>query len=451
LPTIANPPATQTDRPTDLSRRAVWSLIGLGLLLFFFASPHGIDGDGRLRFQALQGWLGGSGVPSTKYQLIGSLPTIPLMLVGRFIASPEWWVSRYDVLVYAAGIGGLYVMLRRDLAADVLAAFLLLLGTTAMLPNSLMGFGAETFTVMAAGTGLLAWSLGRWKTATLLLGVAIANQPATIVGVALALGWWAWRQKHLRAFAPLVLGAGLWMVENTVRRGSPLRTGYENDHGFQTLLPYSGLTGFSYPRFFGVLSLLISFGKGLLFFAPGLVLVFKRGLDALRPVNDVVVLWLLYLGGLVLVYGGWWAWYGGGTWGPRFLLFASLPAALLLAAQVRRAPGAFLPATVVLAVLTLSTWVGIDGQTFGQFGQGICPANNYSLESFCWYVPEFSVLWTPFVHAPGFSWRYPLVFAYALGVVGYVSWPLLRQWARCGYRDVTRIWADYRNRAAWRF
>jgi hypothetical protein len=451
LPTIATPPATQTDRPSNLSSRAVWALIAVGVLLSFFVLPHGIDGDGRVRFAALQGWLGGSGVPNTKYQLIGSLPSVPLMLLGRLIASPEWWVSRYNVLVYAAGIGLLYAMLRRHLAADVLAAFLLLLGTTAMLPNSLMGFGAETFTVMAAGTGLLAWSVGRWKTATLLLGLAIANQPATIVGVALALGWWAWRQKRLRALAPLVIGAGLWLVENTVRRGSPFRTGYENDHGFQTLLPYSGLTGFSYPRFFGVLSLLISFGKGLLFFAPGLVLVFRRGLEALGTVKDVLILWLLYLGGLLLVYGGWWAWYGGGTWGPRFLLFASLPASLLLAAQVRRPPRAFPPAAVVLAALVLSTWVGIDGQTFGQFGQGICPANNYSLESFCWYLPEFSVLWTPFVHNPGFSWRYPFLFAYALGVVAYVSWPLLRQWAHSGYRDAGRAWSGYRERAAWRF
>jgi hypothetical protein len=451
LPKIANSPATQTDRPTDLSKRAVWALIGLGLLLFFFVLPHGIDGDGRQRFAAVQGWLGGSGVPATKYQLIGSLPSVPLMLLGRLVASAEWWVSRYNVLVYAAGIGLLYAMLRRDLAVDVLAAFLLLLGTTAMLPNSLMGFGAETFTVMAAGTGLAAWSQGRWKTATVLLGVAIANQPATVVGAAFAVGWWAWRRKQLRALAPLAFGAGLWMIENTVRRGSPFRTGYEHDHGFRTLLPYSGLTGFSYPRFFGVLSLLISFGKGLLFFTPGLVLVFGRGLEALRPIKDVLVLWLLYLGGLVLVYGGWWAWYGGGTWGPRFLLFASLPASLLLAAHVRRPPSGLLPATAVLAALALSTWVGIDGQTFGQFGQGICPANHYSLESFCWYVPEFSVLWTPFIHNPGFSWRYPFLFAYALGVVTYVSWPLLRQWARSASRHAAKTWTGYRNRAAWRF
>jgi hypothetical protein len=451
LPTIASPSIDAVDRPASLSSRVVWGLIALGFLLYFFVLPHGVDGDGRFRFAALQQLLAGHGIPDTKYPLIGSLPSIPLMLLGRLVGSPEWWVSRYNVVVYAAGIGLLYLLLRRLLAADVLAAFLLLLGTTAMLPSSLTGFGAETFSAMAAGTGLAAWSLGRWKTASVLLGVGVANQPATLVGLALALGWWAWREKQLKAWAPLVLSAGLWMLENIVRRGSALSTGYEQDHGFRTLLPYSGLTGFSYPVVFGVPSLLISFGKGLLFFTPGLVLAFGRGLEELRAIKDVVVLWIVYLAGLVLVYGGWWAWYGGYTWGPRFLIFASLPASLLLAAQVRRPPRGLVPATIVLAVLVLSVWVGIDGQTFGRFGQDVCAASNYRLEAFCWYLPEFSVLWTPFVGHPNVSWLLPIVIAYAAVVVAYAAWPLFRQWTLTGYRDLELTWAAYRRRAPWRF
>jgi hypothetical protein len=438
------------DEPARLSNRVVWGLIALGLLLLFFVLPHGITGDGRLRFVALQGWLSGQGIPDTKYPLIGSLPAVPLMLLGRVAGSPDWWVSRYNVIVYAAGIGLLYLLLRRRLAGDVLAAFLLLLGSTAMLPNSLRGFGAETFSAMAVATGLAAWSAGRWKTATVLLGVGVANQPATFVGLALALVWWAWREKQLRVLAPLVLSGGLWLLENAIRKGSALSTGYETDHGFRTLLPYSGLTGFSYPLFFGVPSLLISFGKGLLFFAPGLVLVFKRGFEALRPVNDVLVLWLIYLAGLVLAYGGWWAWYGGFTWGPRFLIFASLPASLLLAAQVRRPPGGLLPATVVLAALALSAWVGIDGQVFGQLGQDVCAANSYRVEAYCWYVPEFSVLWTPFVH-PTFSWLLPIVVAYTGLVSAFVARPLFSRWAQTVYRYLTMTWAGYRGRAPWRF
>jgi hypothetical protein len=425
-------------------------LLVLGLLIFFFVLPHNIEGDGRLRYQALQAWLSGGGIPDTKYPLIGSLPSVPLMLLGHVIASPEWWVARYNVIVYAAGLGLLYVFLRGRVAGDVLGTFMLLLGTTAMLPNSLTGFGAETFTAMAVGTGLVAWSVGRWKTATVLLGVGVANMPASFVGLALAMGWWAWREKRIRALAPLVLAAGLWMVENTVRRKAPFSTGYGGDHGFRTMLPYSGLPGFSYPTFFGVLSLLFSFGKGLLFFAPGLILAFGRGMEALRPIRELVVLWILYLAGLVVVYGSWWAWYGGFTWGPRFLIFASLPASLLLAAQIRRAPRSLLALSLVLAALLLSVWVGIDGQTFGRFAQDTCTVNHYHRESFCWYVPEFSVLWTPFVFHAHVSWADLVLMAYAVGTTTYVSYPLLREWALTASRNLSLAWADYRKRGSWR-
>jgi hypothetical protein len=446
--TTPSPPAPPA---TDIPIRLFWGLLGLGLLLFFFVLPHVIEGDGRLRFEALHGWLTGGSMPNTKFPLIGSLPSIPLMLLDRIGDSTEFWVSRYNVIVYAAGIGLLYLLLRGRFPNDVLAAFLLLLGTTGMLPNSLTGFGAETFSAMTTGTGLVAWSTGRWKTGTVLLGVGVANQPATFVGLALAMGWWAWRMKRVRALAPLVLSAGLWLLENALRHKSALSTGYENDHGFPTLLPYSGLPGFSYPTFFGVLSLFFSFGKGLLFFAPGLVLAFGRGLEVLRSVRQVLTLWMLYLAGMVLVYGTWWAWYGGFTWGPRFLTFASLPASLLLAAQVRRPPLALLAATAVLAALLLSLWVGIDGQVFGRFAQAPCQANHYYLEAYCWYVPEFSVLWTPFVFGGHLWWPYYVLIAYAVGVTAYVAYPLLRLWAVTAWRDLGLAWAAYGRRVPWGF
>ena len=175
------------------------------------------------------------------------------------------------------------------------------------------------------------------------------------------------------------------------------------------------------------------------------------GLDAVRPIKDVLVLWILYLAGMILVYGSWWAWYGGVSWGPRFLLFASLPASLLLAAQVWRPPRDLLAATVVVAAFLLSVWVGIDGQTFGRFGQDACFANHYALESFCWYVPEFSVLWTPLVAHAQLSVGDVILVAYSVPVAAYVSWPLIRHWARTALDTVRLSWSAYRRRHAWRF
>src|ERR1700693_3145868 len=206
-------PSAQQQTASDIPNRVFWALLALGLLLLFFVLPHTIEGDGKLRFDALQGWLEGRGIPDTKYPLIGSLPSIPLMLLGHVAASSEWWVSRYNVFVYAAGLGGFYLLMRGRLPNDVLAAFLLR-GTTAMLPNSLTGFGAETFSAMTVGAGLAAWSAGRWKTGAVLLGVGVANLPASFVGLGLAMAWWAWRVRRIRALVPLVVSAGLWLLED---------------------------------------------------------------------------------------------------------------------------------------------------------------------------------------------------------------------------------------------
>src|SRR6185436_5776493 len=109
---------------------------------------------------------------------------------------------------------------------------------------------------------------------------------------------------------------------NYVVRGGFLTTGYSGDEGFRTVLPFSGRSGFSYPFALGVLSMLLSFGKGILFFAPGLLLVAQARRLADRKVAALIDAWMLFLVGLVLVYARWWAWYGGWFWGPRFLLIA---------------------------------------------------------------------------------------------------------------------------------
>src|SRR5713226_43925 len=83
--------AIGSNHASRIPERVVWGLLALGLLLFFFVLPHDIEGDGRLRFDAIQSLLAGGGIPDTKYPLIGSIPSIPLFLLGRVVGSPEWW------------------------------------------------------------------------------------------------------------------------------------------------------------------------------------------------------------------------------------------------------------------------------------------------------------------------------------------------------------------------
>src|SRR5205823_13905037 len=115
--------------------------------------------------------------------------------------------------------------------------------------------------------------------------------------------------------------------------------------------------------------------------------------DALGEAREVLVLWLFFLIGMILVSAHWWAWYGGVAWGSRFLVCASLPASLLLAAQVRRPPASALAATAVVAALVMSCWAGADGVTFSMLGQDVCSRNHHHVASYCWYAPYFSVRW----------------------------------------------------------
>jgi hypothetical protein len=136
----------------------------------------------------------------------------------------------------------------------------------------------------------------------------------------------------------------------------------------------------------------------LLFFAPGLLLVAhaRRARPPLAPFLDLSS---LFVAGLLLVYSRWWAWYGGWTWGPRFLLFAVYPSSLALAVALR-APGTWSRSVVVTAITAWTTWVGVSGAVFGLDGLDVCIANGYALEHLCWYVPDSSPLLHPLVFPP---------------------------------------------------
>src|SRR5260370_10876864 len=143
------------------------------------------------------------------------------------------------------------------------------------------------------------------------------------------------KNKRLRYVLVVVAAAGLIAAEAWIRRGSTLNAGDQNDAGYRNLMPYSGEPGFSYPIFFGLLSILFSFGKGLFFFAPGLLLPVRSKLLKLQQeikldLYAVYTLWISFLVGLVLVYSHWWAWYGGGFFGTSFLFFSFLHPFFLL-------------------------------------------------------------------------------------------------------------------------
>ena len=139
---------------------------------------------------------------------------------------------------------------------------------------------------------------------------------------------------------------------------------------------------------------------------------------------------LVVVAGLVAVYAKWWAWYGGLSWGPRFFALAAIPASLIVVLRVRAAGQSAGRDALALVVLALSAWVGFAGLVAPLDPPAVCSAHAYALESFCWYVPEYSSLWQPVLHPPPLTATTMTIAAWCIAVFAYLAAPLIVALAR---------------------
>lgn len=384
-------PASQTVLPEFV-------LLIVGVLILLRTADPVIFGDGAHRYADLVGlWYGY--MPSAKYSSIQPILALPAYWLAVAIgADPATVVAYFNiVLVLTLGTVCALLLARRAGPQVAIRASLLMLSAS-MLPHHLQGFFGEVLTALLLVLAVL--TPPRMPLAKgILAGLAVVATPILVVPLAVAgvvsyvtrRRWWP--------LAGALAGAFGVVAEAWFRFGSLADSPYfsPGEHGFQTMLPYSGLPGFSYPVLFGVLSVVLSFGKGLVWFIPGL---FAFGFADVRRWFDrsVAGLWAVatFAATMIAVYGAWWSWYGGYFWGPRFFLVLCFPAAVALAIATIRSTS-WRARLFVSALLLASAWVGIDGYVFGQRGMELCYADDFRLESLCWYVPEFSALWRPFV------------------------------------------------------
>lgn len=447
-PAVASDSAASHATPPPIAQASGWrgwairALLPAGMIIFALSLPYIIAGDGAERYSELRGLLQHGALSAGKYSLIGPIFSAPLYyLLGAFTGNPAIGAALYNVTIFFTGMLILRRLLRPWMEERTLRVFLLLLLVGSMFPFSVATFYGETFTAILVAAGLLAAVLARpagrlagWIAVTL----GVANTPASLVALAFALAGRLWQSRRWRYLLVGVAGAALILGENLLRRGSPFATGYAGDHGPVTILPFSGQSGFSYPFLLGLLAIFFSFGKGLIFYAPGLFLPVRQRLRETRPLGQAYALWLLFTAGLIAVYASWWAWDGGMFWGPRFFLIATIPASFALALWTQRPSTRLWVNLIVLGVFVLSLWVGLDSMVFGTQDLGACVANNYRLFPLCDFTPEYSALWRPLanLYLIGFTprwvaveikWPPTLLFAAFTLVAGpYIAWPLLR-------------------------
>jgi hypothetical protein len=381
--------------------------IGVGLVLLGVSIHPMIDGDGVYRFKDVAQLMMGE-VPNSKYSVVQPLLSLPLYALGAIFGSPERIVAYFNYIVFIGLVATLWWEFSEQPERN---SVIVLLMAASMFPHHLQHYYGEVLTASACTIGFVLLERRRHALACVLLALGAANTPAALPAVTLAVLFYVYRTGTLSALIAIALAAALIGGELLWKFGAAEATPYlhEGERGFKTILPYSGLPGFSYPFWFGVLSIFFSFGKGLLFFVPGILLRWP-GLCPRMPKSQALLTdtLLVFVLGLVLVYAKWWGWYGGVFWGPRFFLIACVPASILFAYSLSQRLAA-LP----VALLLLSVWGCAQGYLYGLEAIEPCTDNHYALEALCWYTPEFSPLWRQFVI--GFS---SVIAARAL----YVEW-----------------------------
>lgn len=410
-------------------------LVFTGILILFFLLPHRVWGDGGVRFLLLHDLLTtgvSTYVPSTPYSLVSTFISLPLWIPGFLTNSFDLIIQStayYNFVLFTFGLIAFWFLLKNHLDKKIILSFFLILIAASMFPNHLREYYAEVFSAVLIGVGIVAINLKHGFFGWTSIILATVNLGSSILGVVfIAIQKMIW-DRRLRYILIIPLIGFLALFESYIRLGNPfgLLHIYSYNGTGATILPFSGKPGYSYPLFFGILAVLFSFGKGLIFFAPGVFLPVWNQLSRFKPeIKSIYFMWLAALIGFILICSQWWAWYGGWFWGPRYYLFASIPASFAIALCLKEKSKSLLFSLILLLVLILSFWVGINGAVFDQYDLGeTCQVNEWRDEYLCWYIPEFSALFHPFVNFKPLEFNEVVIIIYSLVVFFYLAKDLI--------------------------
>jgi len=232
-------------------------LILLGLFIMLLTFKFEIVSDAKVRFDAIHQFLSTGKIlnPENPYSIIGPFFSIPLYFIGYLFKSPEYWCSYYNYLIFVLGLLAVYRLLRDTVDILVINKFVLILITASMYVYHVKQYFGEVFTSICYFIGIIAivvnssivsnW--GYW-----LLSIGTVNMPASLIGFSMVIFERTLSRKRLRILFFLIPTVLLYLIEAWICRGNPFISGYANNFGFKTIMPFSGKPNFSYPFFFGV-------------------------------------------------------------------------------------------------------------------------------------------------------------------------------------------------------
>jgi hypothetical protein len=398
--------------PAAIANVPVWLpivmlIVGFGLL------PPAIAADDLARADALRQLTDGV-MPELKFSLIQPLISVPIYWILDTLGLGDRAITTIP-LIWLAGWCLLAWRLLSPHRSQRFIRHLIALSVASMLGAYIMGFNGEVFSALALTGGLMSGRLGKspfgrgagWT----LLVIGAANTPALVVAAAAIAVVLSLQQRQLRYLA-LVPGAiAVVMLEASWATGGLTLSKYsdEVERGTVTLLPWGEVVGFGWPLWSGLLAVLFSFGRGLVFHLPLWVVGPSKPTDEVTRVERA-----LWAGTLVLIplYAKWWAWYGGVSFGPRFFMLGTVPLAMAAGAAIERTDRTAARSVVLCVAIVMSAWVAIAGTVFGVTAVAFdtcVSGGTFLLEPLCWYTPEYSGLWMP-LWEPGPIGRRDVVF-----------------------------------------
>lgn len=312
----------------DVAPYAAWSLTRHGTFdVSSYAVTKALEGGAALRTR--------NGSLVSKYPPGSTLAAIPFIApLASFQPEPLSKRSRMRRLgkhiasIYvAASIALLYVMIRRMAPSAAIPATILAGAGTLLWSTASQGYwahGPATFFLVSALFLLLkdrdGPGLGAVVVVALCLGMAILSRPTTgLFAAATILALASSRRWSESALLVVVVSAigGLLIAFNQHYFGNSFAGGYLDE-----------ASAWSTPLRVGLSGLLIAPSRGLLIYTPAFILL-PFGLMRLRQQNTrsddarkMIIAWFSAAAVTIVVYAKWHVWWGGWSFGPRFLIEA---------------------------------------------------------------------------------------------------------------------------------
>ena len=88
-------------------------LLVVGFLVLFALLPHQLMGDDFRRFEDVEQLIHHGKLSDSRFSLVMPLFSLPVLLIGEVLRTPEWWAARFNVILVAV-VSGLVLFLLRD-------------------------------------------------------------------------------------------------------------------------------------------------------------------------------------------------------------------------------------------------------------------------------------------------------------------------------------------------